>query len=218
MTVDWEKFFSRPEDMIYPSPLAPDPVEEIVRVEDLHAELQLLWETGIRPGLDTGWYSLADHFTVRKRELTVVTGHPNHGKSAWMDNLVVQMARLHNYRWGIFSAENLPIARHAARLMEIYLGKPFSRGPTPRMDLGEMAIAEQFLAEHMYFIRPSEHRHSLARIIEIAKYMIENFAIDAVVLDPWNELDHGRPDKMREDEYISVALSSQEGVVLHAIR
>lgn len=173
---------------------------------DLAAEVYELYETGLQRGKFTGWPSLDEWYTVRKKELTVVTGHPNHGKSCWLDNLLVNLASRENWRIGIFSAENQPAPRYIASLAEIYLGKPFSKGPTPRMSRLEVEAALEWIQAHFLIINPTLAERSVERILEVGR-MLHFAGCDVIVLDPWNELDHTRPREQREDEYISVSLS-----------
>jgi twinkle protein len=204
--LDWEKYYAqRPQDMIFPGQV--EAGDEIVSVADLDAEVEALYTVGFNRGLSPGWRSLAELYRIRKREITLITGWPNHGKSCFLDNIMINMARGHGWKWGVFSAENLPLERHIGSLAELLVGKPFSEGVHTRMTKTELGYAKSFLNNHVHFIRPSEHRQSVARILELAGTMLERWQIDAVVLDPWNELDHGRPANLREDEYISVALS-----------
>ena len=56
-----------------------------------------------------------------------MTGYTHSGKSEFLDALLVNMARLHGWRFAICSFENPP-AQHIAKLAEKYLGAP-SRWP-----------------------------------------------------------------------------------------
>lgn len=183
-------------------------IPQVVEVRHLVPLVDRLYKSGgPRPGVSTGWSSLDEWYTVRKREWTLVTGHPNHGKSCWLDNVMVNIANRHNWKFGIFSAENLPLERYVASFMEIYTGKPFAKGPTPRLTTEEVQAAGEWLQEHFTFINPSMDERRLGRILEVARWLVTERGVDALVIDPWNELDHARPEKMREDEYISVSLS-----------
>jgi hypothetical protein len=179
----------------------------IVQVLDLMNGIERLHVTGLQRGKSTGWSSLDEWYTVRKREWTLVTGFPNHGKSCWLDNVLVNLARRHDWKIGVFSAENLPLERYIASLMEIYTGKPFSKGANPRLTIPEVREASEWLHAHFKFINPSMEERRLERLLEIAGYLVREFKVDALVIDPWNELDHARPARLREDEYISVSLS-----------
>lgn len=185
---------------------APPTEAEIANAEQFMPELLELYEHGYKRGRSTGWSSLDEHYTVRHGEFTVITGIPGHGKSAWLDNLMVNMARQEGWVWCVFSAENFPISRHIAGLAEIYTQRPFRKGPNERMSSTDLNLAVQFLNKHFRFIQPREDSYSLNHIVRLAA-SIPN--LDALVIDPWNELDHSRPMErdMREDQYISVSLS-----------
>lgn len=177
---------------------------ELSSVDQHESEIRTLYENGYRPGFSTGWRCLDGFYTVRPGEFTVVTGIAGHGKSSWMDNLMVNLSRQQRWRWAVFSAENYPIARHIAGLTEIYAGKPFSPGPHPRMTPGELQLSLDWVRQYFRFLQPREDSYSLNRIVQLAASVED---LNALVIDPWNELDHSRPMDRREDEYISISLS-----------
>lgn len=201
--LDWRAYLDMAQS-VTASALESSAVDELRTIDQIRPEVLALYETGYRRGESTGWPSLDEYYTVRRGEFTVITGIPGHGKSAWLDNLMVSLSRRKQWRWSVFSAENFPVARHAAGLMEIYSGLPFSRGPNIRMDPSERDEALTWLGEHFRFVQPAEHCHSLDRIVQIA---FSGGDFDALVIDPWNELDHSRPRDMREDEFVSVCLT-----------
>lgn len=186
---------------------AEQPAEnEIQKPEQYMPDLLALYEHGYRRGHSTGWRSMDEYYTVRHGELTVITGIPGHGKSAWLDNLMIHVAKREQWQWCVFSAENFPVSRHIAGLAEIYTSRPFLKGPHERMSSTDLDLAVKFLNAHFRFIQPREDSYSLNHIVRLAA-SIEN--LDALVIDPWNELDHSKPMEsvQREDQYISVALS-----------
>jgi hypothetical protein len=52
----------------------------------------------------------------------------------------------------VCSPENLPVARHIAKLIEQYTGFPFREGLTRRLPLEELPSALQWVHEHFVFI------------------------------------------------------------------
>jgi len=181
--------------------------EEIRKVSDFRRGLWWLYETGIPRGESTGWAALDRHFTVRAREWTLVTGIPSHGKSAFLDNLMINLSYEKGWRWAVFSAENLPLERHAASLMAMYIGRPFGPGLRERISRSEFTWAEIFLNEYFRFVCPPEDDCSIDRVLKIATMIAEHEELHGLVLDPWNELDHARPANLTETEYISRALT-----------
>ncbi len=201
--IDWKAYTDMAVKVAAES-LEPPAEAEMLAGETLKPGVLALYETGYRPGLRTGWPSLDSMYSVRHGEFTVITGIPGHGKSSWLDNLMVNMSRMHSWKWAVFSAENFPVARHAAGLLEVYSGQPFRKGPTERMSHEAMTRNLAWLCEYFRFIQPREDRYSLDRIVQIAFSLGD---IDALVIDPWNELDASRPKDQREDEFISTNLT-----------
>jgi len=62
----------------------------------------------------------------RLQQFAAVTGIPSSGKSNWLDNLLVNLAKLHGWNFALFSPENLPLEQHMAAIAEKYSGKPFT--------------------------------------------------------------------------------------------
>jgi twinkle protein len=83
---------------------------------------------GIERAIGTGWAGLDQYMTIAPGQLTVVTGIPNHGKSEFVDALVVNLAMRHDWRFAMCSFEN-SIEDHQEKLAEKYLGIPFDDGP-----------------------------------------------------------------------------------------
>jgi len=97
----------------------------IVSPKDLAVEVMQLYDGGFSSGFKTGWKTIDEFFTVKPSELTIITGMPSHGKSEWLDNLVANLAMVHNFRVAIFSPENHPLQLHMAKIMEKYQQKHF---------------------------------------------------------------------------------------------
>jgi len=179
--------------------------KEIICASDIHNELLKFMEEGFQPGLSIGISDEFDeYYTVRKKEWTLVTGIPGAGKTEFLDNVVINMIRLHGWKWGLFSAENLPYSRHFGALMEKFLKVPVK-------DIGEdkdlFFNAEAELAKHIFFINPKEDQLNIDRILYLAEILIKTRDIDALIIDPWNEIDYMRKAGLNDTENISRALT-----------
>ena len=202
--IDWSKYL-RPAG----EPLPGDAfVEEgeIIRPEDLEPELMLLYENGLPGGVSVGWSVLDPYFTLQRGQFTTVTGTPGAGKSALVDNIAMNTAKRCGWKWGVFSAENLPIERHLASLSEIFIGKPFRRGFSTRMTVDELAEAQAFINEHFAMIPPRDGC-TVEYVLAATDRLIVDFGLAGLILDPWNELEHARDRGMTEAEYLSQVLS-----------
>ena len=193
------------------------PVEGIFGVEDIWESVEQLYELGLQRGKSTGWPLMDEFYTVREGELTILTGIPGHGKSEWLDALMINLAKAFQWGFAIFSPENQPLAVHAAKILEKFAEKPFYKPREVRADLGktvyqrisrtELPVGRSFLREYFTFILPSEDQLSVDSILGLCAHIVLKKGIKGVVLDPWNEFDHSRPAHMTETEYISSCLS-----------
>lgn len=183
----------------------PVPVEGEHAVTEFADGMEKLYRFGLPKGLRTGWFSVDEHYTVMAGEWTLVTGIPGAGKSEWLDALMIQLAQAHGWRFAVFSPENQPTELHLSKLAEKYINKPFDIGPTERMTPAEKDRALTFLDQHFTFLLPE--LPTVDALIERLRVIVKRKGVRGVVLDPWNEIDHSRPDGMSETEYISRSLS-----------
>jgi len=185
----------------------PFPVDGLFGIEDISEAVLNLYDVGLKRGTTTGWEGVDKLYTVRRCEWTVVTGIPGHGKSEFVDNLVINLTMTQGWRIAMFSPENLPIERHCAKLVEKYTRMPFVDGFTERIKKKDLEEAMSFLKGNISFIMPPEDEMNLDKILELARVAVYRDGIQGLVIDPWNEIDHARPSGMTETEYISQALS-----------
>lgn len=174
----------------------------------LQARLNVLWATGMQRGDSVGWDRLDEFYTVAPGLVSVVTGWPGSGKSEWVDACAVNLVR-QGWAFAFYSPENYPIEVHLSKLVEKWLGKPFGRGPTPRMTPDAATEAAAEIGDRVAFIDGGEDALDIGQIIQRAG---EHFAAlghdgkHALVIDPWNEVRHTREPGETETDYISAAL------------
>lgn len=212
MTIDkaldgCSEFYTRGERTEHAStteetPLAA-PSVGIYRVRDLKEKVFRLYERGRLPGEHPGWNSLAELYTVKKRQFTILTGIPGAGKTAFLDAMLINLAFKSNWRIAVCSVENQPIEDHLSVLLEIYSGQPFNKGPNMRMNRTTVEQSLDWFDKHFVFVLPDESERTLNGVMGL----VEELDVDGVVVDPWNELEHRRPPQMSETEYVSQALS-----------
>lgn len=170
--------------------------------------IELYQAGGLPKGDSTGWKSLDKLYTVGMHQFTMVTGLPNSGKSEWLDALMVNLARQGDWRFFIFSPENLPMAHHHSKFIEKYIGKPFNPGPNERIEPDEIHEAEDWMETKFHFCRPevAEMETILVEAISSVVSLGKQWKT-GVVIDPWNWLEHRRPAWMSETEYVSDCLT-----------
>ena len=185
----------------------PYPIAGTYDADNLTESIDRLYDSGVERGVSTGWGTIDPYYLVRPGAFTVVTGIPSSGKSNWIDAMMVNIAKNHGWNFAIFSPENQPLEDHMARVLEKYIGEPFSNGPTPRMSKEDLNQGKHWLTKHFTWILPSDDKEwSIDVILDAAKRLVLTKGIRGLVIDPWNELEHMRDNNQTETEYISVAL------------
>lgn len=169
-----------------------------IDTSETYNDLVKIMEGDFETGVSTGWASLDELLTIVKGQLNIVSGYPAHGKSEWVDALMVNLAELHGFKILFSSAENWPIWIHKRKIAEKHL----------RMNIWKIKKNEElarkaacFIDKHFSFIKQDE-TVKFESILKIA----EEKKPDVLVIDPWNEIDAERPNGVTETDYIGRCL------------
>jgi twinkle protein len=176
---------------------------------DMREQVTELWHKGLPPGDKTGWPDVDNYYSVPEGMMTFVTGWPGSGKSEWVDALQCNLVH-QGWRTVFFSPENRPIELHISKLMEKLSGKPFGRGPNDRVSEQEVPEYLRKMAKRFWFLdAPDGGSLSLKAVMEAAGDWLDQEPTmkRALVVDPWNELEHWLPPGQSETMYISKTLS-----------
>ena len=167
-------------------------------------------ESSEMKGVSTGWKSIDNHYRVVPGELTVITGVPNSGKSEWVDALMCNLAVQHGWTFALCSMEN-KVHEHARKLVEKYTGEPWFEGKytkKARMRPETMRQGLHWLDNQFVLIRHEDDElPSVDWIIGLARAAVMRHGIRGLLIDPYNELDHKRPQGQTETEYVSQMLT-----------
>lgn len=184
----------------------PWPIDGLHDVESFASDvLDIYHGKGPQP-LTTGFKELDKAFKYIPGQFIAITGIPNHGKSRVIDQFAVQTARLRDEKWGFFSPETGE-ANHIVDLCEIWVGQPFHDGPTHRMTEAELMSAMAWLNERIFLLGAVDHTPSIDWLLERARAAVIRYGVTNIVIDPYNEIEASRPDKLTETEFISQLIS-----------
>mgnify|MGYP003333064551 CR=1 FL=1 len=183
----------------------PYPVQGILAANDFAERLNDLWHKGTGKGSSTGYSSVDQLYTVVAGQLTVVTGYPSSGKSNFVDQIMVNLAKAEDWKFAICSFENSPEI-HISRLIEIYMGKRFFDGAS-RMSEDEFKHGLSWVQDHFVFLTSeSSEPATVDSIIERARIAVARWGVRGMVIDPYNYIDMGK-NSMSETEAISNMLT-----------
>ncbi len=181
------------------------PIVGTHKVPDFLDGIQRIYRDGIPRGVSTGWLNLDKLYRVRPGDVCVVTGTPNSGKSEWLDALMINLCAAEGWRFGIYSPEQGSPEEHIARLVEKRAGRPFRDRPEMEQISPELLdSALGWLADRVMWIGPEEP--TLDALLDVSEQVVRRFGARGIVWDPWNEIEHSRPEGMTETEYVGDSL------------
>lgn len=176
----------------------PYPIAGLSEATTYADRLHDLFSKGTGKGFSTGYQSLDTIYTVAPGQLTVVTGYPSSGKSNWVDQIMVNLARDNDWKFAVCSFENQPEI-HISRLMEIYTKKRFFEGAN-RMTDEEKDHAFKWVTDHFLFIDSNgEEPSTLESILERARVAVKRMGVRGLVIDPYNYIELDRTNTTETD-------------------
>ncbi len=186
-------------------------MDGVWNLDDYEADLDEYYEHGLPSGVALPWDAFRDEdgkscLQAKEQMTWVVTGLSSHGKSRWVENVVVELAREEDWRTLYFSGEVNPKQLHASYLISQYSGLPFEVGPHERINPELYKQAKQWHKEHFWSLETDLLPFNVDQILEKATKMVRKHGIKCVVIDPWNNLYHEQEHFEREDQYIGKAL------------
>ena len=137
---------------------------------------------------------------------TIIVGEPNTGKSTFADDLILNLALLHNWKAAIYSPEMFPPERHIARLATTIAGRQFrkekvttERGVDYRQTAIPQPMAERivdWLEENIFFVTEEKGR-TIHKLLHRAEQLQQRYGIQQLLLDPFNYIQ--LPDGAKSD-------------------
>jgi len=183
----------------------PMPLVGVYSARSYTDSLMELYKNGNGKGESTGMLSVDELMTVAPGMLTIVTGVPSSGKSEFIDQLVINLARTKSLKTAIASFEN-PCPIHLAKLSEKLVGKPFYDGPTMRMRPDELEQSMEFLNEHFCFLENKDgEMATIDSILDRAKQSVLRLGVRCLIIDPYNWI--AMPSGVDETKAINIMLS-----------
>lgn len=163
------------------------PLEGVRMLSDSSKQVLDIYENGFPQGVYTGiWNKLDNLIRWFPGHFTIVTGIPSHGKSNFVDNLIVNLARHNGWRAAVFSPENPTPEMWIIRLLEIATGESFFGAN--RISAEKITGTIDALSQYFFMIAPDDD-YSIEKIAATTKSLLRRFGINVLVIDPWNNLE-----------------------------
>jgi len=184
------------------------PLDGVYTAQDYADQVKSLYDNGMMEGVSTGMKSVDDLFTISGGQLSVVTGIPGSGKSEFIDQIMVNLARNEHWKWAIASFENPP-ALHIAKICEKISGLPFfEANGRERMNVAESNKALEFVQRHFMFLEQrSGDATTIESVLDRAQQSILRLGCRGLVIDPWNYIVQDRKSEDNEHQFINKVLT-----------
>lgn len=176
-------------------------LEGVFTISDFEESLDVIYQYGLQKGVTIGHANFDDLCSFETKRLMIVTGVPGSGKSEFLDEIAERLNIRYGWKWAFFSPENAPLAYHASKLIEKFVGKQFS---SSTMSYQEYEMAKKHLEKDFFFISPTDN-FKLDNILDKARSLVRRKGIKAVVIDPYNRLESEMGNKS-ETHYVSEVL------------
>jgi twinkle protein len=175
----------------------------LFKMSDLPEEPNI---TGYDPHIE----GLEGRLIIRRGDSIVLTGIPGHGKSQLINCIACNMASFYNWNICICSFETRPRAGLQRYLRTYFLEKTeFTREGFLQWTPEDIARADEWINRRFTFIVPdvmSDELTTFKWLLDRLRAAITQHDVSMVIVDPWNEVDHDRPQGMSLTEYTGFAI------------
>ena len=176
-----EKANSKVDFMDWTPRYSKDDLTWIARRDSYTPYLDSIRNGTMQKGLKT-FMDLDKFFRFKKGLFVPINGHDNVGKTvAWIYILLIAVL-YHKWKIGLITNEN-STGGIARKILEFYYGKKYEDFTTEEQDAGTKWLDENF------YIVDVEGGMTHYDVMDMGKVMVEEFGIDALLVDPYNSLD-----------------------------
>ena len=173
----------------------PWPVAGLYRISELPDPPPLtLWSSGF-----SEWDA---KLMLAPRTLSVVTGHPGHGKTLLWNQIWFQVAKAYDVRVASASFETRPKPHVRRQLRSLHSG-----ALEKDLSFGETAAADAWIEDHYRFMVHPDQRPTLDWFLEMAEVAVIRDGVRVIQADPWNRFESARDARQEsETDYIGRCL------------
>lgn len=170
------------------------PIDGLFRMSELPEPPELtLW----RPGFPE-W---ENKVMLAPRTMSVVTGHPGHGKTLMWTQIWFNIVRAYCIPIATASFETRPKPHVRRQLRTLFMGRL-----EKDLDGQEIAKADRWIDDRYLFMVHPEGRPTLSWFLDMAEVAVIRHGARIIQIDPWNRLEASRGRDQSETEYIGMCL------------
>ncbi|SDY97927.1 P-loop NTPase family protein [Hymenobacter psychrophilus] len=171
----------------------------IISPEEAKAEALDFYRHGLGNGETTHWPCLNEYWTWMRKEITCITGYPNHGKSRFIHHAMLIKSAFDGWKFAVYVPENE--SDFYVEMAQMLVGRTANiKFADRRMSEQQLEQAIDWLAAHFFVVIAPEGA-TPKQLLDSFEQLHEARGLDGVLIDPWNQLMHSF--QSREDIYLS---------------
>lgn len=180
----------------------PVPVAGLIYANDVKDEIWRNRKGRQRRGVEVPqWPAFNELYRVGEGHLSIFTGAPSSGKSAFISALLAYVATNDpSWSFAFFSPEQAPADEFFEALVSLRLGESVEKVTREAFDEAHAWVNRHFILE-------SPESRSLDDIMELARICVLRHGVKGVVIDPYTEVDTIRRPGVNESEHIGQNLA-----------
>lgn len=183
----------------------PMPLDGVYQAKDYADKVKNLYRNGMIKGQSTGFREVDNLFTIALGQLSVVTGLPGSGKSEFIDQLMVNLAKQHGWTFAVASFENPPDL-HILKLAEKKSG--YSAFDQPKMSEQLLDDSIGWVNDHFLFIE--QHGGDATTVDSLLDRISQaclRKGVRGCVIDPYNYITQNSGSDENEHQFINKLLT-----------
>lgn len=150
-----------------------------------------------------GFPEWEDKVLLAPGTLSVVTGHPGHGKTQLWAQVWGQICLGYDVVACMASFETKVKPHHQRILRSLHSGKAVRD-----MDYGEIKRADDWINEHYLWAIHPQRQPTLDWLLDMAEVAVVRHGAKVFQIDPWNRVEGTRPQGESETDYIGRCLTA----------
>lgn len=206
--VDWPDGVKDANDMLRAE--GPEALHDLVTngplpwpVDGIYSLAELPELPAIKPWRVPKLLNWNDKILLAPGTMSVVTGHPGHGKTAVFAQVWADIANENGLIIAPATFETRAKPHYRRILRTLYSGRM-------ERDMGsdDVRHADRWINDHYRFILHPEQQPTLSWILDMFEVAVVRHGVQVVQIDPWNRLESQRESRESETEYIGRCLTS----------
>ena len=176
---------------------------KIKRPSEYLDEVEQYFAEDLTGGLELPFKKTADDFKVRMGEITLVTGYSGHGKSAWLNQVMLHLMK--QEKTMIASFEMLPKATLGRMCMQ-------TGESNPNYD-----YIKDFLGqlEHNLYLYDPEGETSAEKVLEVIYYCAEKLGVKLMVIDSLMKCSVNEDDLNKQKDFANKLAVAARDLDIH---